>query len=69
MPAGKSLKNAPKISFWGFDKNPIHPYTLFSLEYESSNDLLTFCNNNMSVFRMEVQKLFSIKDLQNGLIF
>lgn len=57
----KGPKNGPKIIFWGFDKNLIHSYVLDLLGYESTNDSLTFCKNDMSgknlVLRVIIQKL------------
>ena len=32
---------------WGFDKNLIHSYVRFLLEYESTNGLLTSCKKYM----------------------
>ena len=43
------LKNDPKNEvLGGFDKNVIHSCALFFFEYESANDLLTFCKKLMS---------------------
>ena len=44
----KSKQMTQNRGFEDFDKNLIHPYVLFLIEYESTNDLITLYKNHIS---------------------
>ena len=46
--AQKVSKMAQKLGSWDIDKNKIYSYLCILVEYESTNNLQTFCRNHMS---------------------